>query len=259
MLKRGLVLAMLLLACGSVSAQPVPPPAQPAPSALDTYLLRWEQEMQKVQTLQAQLARTDKDTSFNKTQKYAGFAQYLKEVQPDKTVLNLATLEMRAEAKPNEIAEKFISTGTHLFQFLPAQMEVKQFEMPKPKPNSVAQDNVMAFMFGMRAADAKQRYDMKLAKEDQYYIYIDILPRFPADKADFQYARIVLNKDTFLPRQLWFQQSGSVEVTWDIPVIRTGMQVKRSDFEAPKVVSPWKLTVVPPQDGQPKIIRSGGM
>jgi TIGR03009 family protein len=237
----------------------VTPPAQPPMSKLDDYLLRWEQEMQKVQTLQAQLARTDKDTTFNKTQKYLGFAQYLKEVQRDQSVLNLATLEMRPEANPKEFSEKFISTGTHLYLFSPAQMEVKQYEMPKPKPGSVAQDNVMAFMFGMRAADAKQRYDMKLAKEDQYYIYIDILPRFPADKADFQYARIVLNKDTFLPRQLWFQQSLSVEVTWDIPVVRTGMQVKRSDFEAPKVAPPWKLTIVPPQDGQPKVIRSGGM
>ena len=214
--------------------------------------------MQKVQTLQAQLTRTEKDTAFNKTQKFVGFAQYMKETNGQAT-LNLATLEMRPESKPNEIAEKFICTGTHLFQFLPAQMEVKQFEMPKPREGQVAQDNVMAFMFGMRAVDARKRYEMKLAKEDQYYIYIDIMPRFPADKADFQQARIVLNKDTFLPRQLWFQQSGSTEVTWDIPAIRAGVQVKRSDFDAPKIEKPWKLTVVPLQDAPPKIIRSGGM
>ena len=258
MLLRGLVLALLLLASGPVTAQTLPPtpPAQ-APSQLDNYLLRWEQEMQKVQTLQAQLARIEKDTAFNKTQRYVGFAQYMKDVS-GQNVLNLATLEMRPETKPNEIAEKFICTGTHLYQFNPAQQEVKQFEMPKPKPGQVAQDNVMAFMFGMRAADAKQRYDMKLAKEDQYYIYIDIQPRFPADKADFQFARIVLNKDSFLPRQLWFQQTGSAEVTWDIPVVRAGVQVKRGDFDAPKVALPWKLTVVPLQDGQPKVIRSGG-
>src|SRR5207302_968982 len=123
---------------------------------------------------------------------------------------------------------------------------------------SVAQDNVMGFMFGMKAADARQRYDMKLAKEDQYYIYIDILPRFPADKADFQFARIVLNKDSFLPRQLWFQQSKTTEVTWDIPVVRAGVAVKRTEFDAPNVAPPWKLTIVPMQDGQPKVIRSGG-
>ncbi len=114
----------------------------------------------------------------------------------------------------------------------------------------------MAFMFGMRAVEAKQRYEMQLAKEDNYYIYIDIKPRSPADKADFDVARIVLNKDTFLPRQLWFQHSGS-EVTWDIPVARSGVEVKRADFDAPKLPLNWKLTQVPLQDGPPKVIRSG--
>src|SRR5262249_45377629 len=151
------------------ASPPAPPPQPPQPSPLDNHLLRWEQEMQKGQTLQAQLTRTEKDTAVNKTQKFVGFAQYMKETNGQAT-LNLATLEMRPESKPNEIAEKFICTGTHLFQFLPAQMEVKQFEMPKPREGQVAQDNVMAFMFGMRAVDARKRYEMKLAKEDQYYI-----------------------------------------------------------------------------------------
>jgi TIGR03009 family protein len=248
---RGLVLTILVLTAGPAAAQPAP-----APSPLDNYLLNWERKMLEVTTLQAQLTRSEKDPSFNKTQEFVGFAQYMKEKRGE-AMLNLATLEMRPKDKPNEIAEKFICSGTHLYQFNPAQMEVKQFELPKPKPGSVAQDNVMGFMFGMRAKDATQRYDMKLAKEDQYYIYIDILPRLPADKADFLFARIVLNKDTFLPRQLWFQTSGS-EVTWDIPVVRAGVQVNRADFEAPKLAPGWKLTVVPPQDGQPKVIRSGG-
>jgi TIGR03009 family protein len=247
----------VLLAAGPAAAQTTPPPASPqAPSSLDNYLVSWERKMLEVTTLQAQLTRSEKDPSFNKTQEFVGFAQYMKEKRGEATV-NLATLEMRPKGKPNEIAEKFICTGTHLYAFNPAQQEVKQYKMPDPKPGSVAQDNVMGFMFGMRATDAKQRYDMKLAKEDQYYIYIDILPRLPADKADFLFARVVLNKDTFLPRQLWFQTSGS-EVTWDIPVIRAGVQVNRADFDAPKIAPPWKLTVVPPQDGQPKVVRSGG-
>ena len=257
---RGLVLAIVLLAGAPVAAQttmpPTAPPQAPAQSPLDNYLLSWEQKMLEVQTLQAQLTRTEKDPAFNKTQEYIGFAQYMKEKKGD-VVLNLATLEMRPKARPNEIAEKFICTGTHLFQFNPAQMEVKQFEMPKPKPGQVAQDNVMAFMFGMRAVEAKLRYDMKLAKEDSNYIFIDIQPRYPADKADFQYARIVLDRKSFLPRQLWFQTSGS-EVTWDIPVARAGVEVKRTEFDAPKLPPSWKMTVVPLQDGgQPKVIRSG--
>jgi TIGR03009 family protein len=249
---RGLVLAALLVAGGPVAAQAPPPP----PLSLDECLQRWEQKMQQVQTLQAQLTRVEKDPSFNKVQEYIGYAQYMKEKR-GAAVVSLATLEMRPKAKPNEIAEKFICTGTHLYQFDVAAMEVRQYELPKPKPGQVAQDNIMGFMFGMRAADARERYDLKLTKEDQYYVYIDILPRLPQDKADFTAARVVLNKDTFLPRELRFQHSGS-DVLWDIPYARAGVEVKRTDFDAPKVEKPWKLTIVPRQDGQPKVIRSGG-
>jgi len=99
---------------------------------------------------------------------------------------------------------------------------------------------------------------MKLAKEDQYYYYLDVTPLLPADKADFQFARIVLNKDSFLPRQLWFQQTKAREVTWDIPAIKAGVQVNPADFVAPKVEKPWKLTMQPLQnEAPPKVIRSG--
>src|SRR5262249_45575429 len=145
-----------------------------------------------------------KDKTFDTVQKFTGFAQYMK-AGAGATGMNLAMLELRPEGK-GEISHKFICTGTFLYQFLPAQKEVRAYELPRPKPGQVAEDNFLSFLFGMKAEEAKRRYDLRLAKEDQWYVYVDILPRFPRDKADFQRARIVLNKDSFLPRQLWFEQ-----------------------------------------------------
>ncbi len=54
--------------------------------------------MLEVKTLQAQLARTEKDPSFNTKQEYIGYAQYMKEKRGD-VVFNLATLEMRPKAE----------------------------------------------------------------------------------------------------------------------------------------------------------------
>src|SRR4051812_32501350 len=92
-----LMVSALLLACGAARAQTPPAPAVAAPSPadqkLDNYLLRWEQEMQKVQTLAAQLNRIEKDTTFNTTQKFTGYARYMKSGTAQATV-NLATLEM---------------------------------------------------------------------------------------------------------------------------------------------------------------------
>lgn len=253
-------LAALVAAVSTASAQQQPPAAPPANAApqqaLDRYLLRWEQEMQRVQTLAALLNRTEKDKTFETVNKFSGFAQYMK-AGNGPTAMNLAMLEMRPEGR-QEISDKFICTGTYLYHFLAAQKEVRAYELPKPKPGQVADDNFLSFLFGMKAEEAKRRYDLRLAKEDQWYVYVEILPRFPIDKADFQRARIVLNKDSFLPRQLWFEQPNGSEVTWDIPRIENGAKINRADFDSPRLPAGWKMTQVPRNtEGPPRVIRGG--
>jgi TIGR03009 family protein len=254
----GLSLAASLLtamAAGAQQAAPpaTPPAAAPAPDKLDDYLRRWEQEMAKIESLAAQLNRTDKDKTFERVNKFTGFAWYLKDGKGP-TAQNLAALEMRPEGK-TEVVEKVVCTGTFMYVFAPAQKEIRVYDLPKPKPGQVAEDNVLSFLLGMKAEEAKRRYDLKLAKEDQYYIYVDVAPRFPNDKAEFQRARVVLNKDTFLPRQLWFESPNNSEVTWDIPNIQPRAQLKRETFDAPKAPPGWKLVPVPRQDVPPRVAR----
>ena len=253
-----LVVALLtaLAASAQQTAPPTAPPAAaaaPAPNKLDEYLRRWEQEMSKVETLAAQLNRTDKDKTFERVSKFTGYAQYMK-VGKGPTAQNLAALELRPEGK-TDVAEKIICTGTFMYVFATAQKEVRVYEVPKPKPGQVADDNALSFLLGMKAEEAKRRYDLKLAKEDQFYIYVDVAPRSPADKAEFQRARIVLNKDSFLPRQLWFESPNNSEVTWDIPRVQAGVAVKREVFDAPKAQPGWKLVPVPRQDLPPRVAR----
>ncbi len=116
----------------------------------------------------------------------------------------------------------------------------------------------MSFMFGMKAEEAKKRYVLKLALEDKWYIYVDVLPRFASDKAEFARARLVLDKNTFLPRRLWFEHANGNEITWDIPRVQAGVSIDRRVFDAPKVPKDWKLVPVsadtntPPRVVRPK-------
>jgi len=253
-----LMLSAWLLTCVSAFAQ-TSPAAAPDPTQadrqLDMYLQRWEDEMQKVQTLAAQLKRTEKDVVFNTTQKFVGFAQYMKS-GTGPTALNLASLEMRPEGR-NEIYEKFVCTGTFLYQFSPAKKEIKAYDLPRPKQGgAVSDDNFLTLLFGVKAAEARRRYDLKLANEDKWYIYVSVRPRNPQDKADFEQARIVLNRDSFLPAQLWFEQPNHNEVTWEIPAIKSGVQVNRADFDKPTPPPGWKMTLVPhTDDAPPRVIR----
>jgi TIGR03009 family protein len=221
---------------------PATPPAAPAnDAALDDYLKKWEGAMKGIETLGAQLTRIDKDPTFDKVQKLVGEAYYMK-AGTGATAQNLALLEMRPEGKERkEFKEKFICTGTYIYQFLPEQKEIRYYELPKPKPGQVGEDSLLSLLFGMKADEAKNRYELKLTKEDTYYVYVDIVPRAAIDRSDFQRAQLVLNKSNYLPRRLWFEHPNKSETMWDIPNLQIGMKLERRYFDAPQAPPGWKL------------------
>src|SRR5262249_13955570 len=151
---------------------------------------------------------------------------------------------------------KFVCTGTYVYAFAPKQKEIRAYKLNKPEPGQVADDSFLGFLFGMKANEAKRRYALTLVKEDTWYVYVDIVPRSAADKAEFARARLVLNKDNFLPRQLWFEHVGGNEVTWDIPKLQSGVDVDRKLFDAPRLPPGWKFQEVSTQT--PRVIRSSG-
>src|SRR5439155_24421767 len=105
-----------------------------------------------------------------------------------------------------------------------------------------------------KATDAKDRYGLSLYKEDKNYIYVDVIPKRDVDKGDFLKARIVLNRDTFLPRMLWFENNQG-EVIWDIPTIQSGVALAKSTFAAPKTPRDWKMLPGQTSTQRPRVIR----
>ena len=229
---------------------PTVPALDPQNNPLDKFLLQWEKEMTGVDSLVASMSRTEVNLTFQQTDVYVGNAKYLKP--------NLAMLELQKKGNAEQF-EKFICTGEFLYQYVPSQKEIRAIPMPKPKDGQVADNNFLTFLFGMKAAEAKRRYDLKLTKEDQYYVYIEVVPRFDADKADFMRARLVLNKSNFMPRQLWFEQPNKDTVTWDIPTVETKVALKKEEFVSPQTPQGWKFKQVPTNDlpGTPPAIVRG--
>jgi TIGR03009 family protein len=251
-----LALATLLLwqAAGPAQqppAAPVPPPAaglDPARNPLDAFLLRWEDAMKQVTTLSAQCSRVEENKTQLVTKTYVGTAKYLRP--------SSGLLEMYQRDK-SENFEKIVVSGGILYQYLPQLKQIQAHHLPPPRAGQVAEDNFLSFLFGMKAAEAKRRYELTLQKEDQYYVYIGVTPRFDADKADFKQARLVLNRDSFMPRQLWFEQPNRDTVTWDFPKVEIGIRLNPADFSKPPVPQGWRMVDVKPQDQRPPVIRQG--
>jgi TIGR03009 family protein len=249
---RSFVFALAALLAASLTAQAQPPQTQPQPAPadkkLDECLLRWEQEMQKIQSLEVTLERTEKDKTFQTEKKFVGSARYMKD-GTGPTARNLAMLEMKEPGKP-DIYEKFIYTGTFLYQFSPATKEIRAIRLTA-KQGQVGDDNFLTFLLGMKAEQAKQRYDLKVTREDQYYIYLDVVPRAAEDQAEFKRAQLVLNKDSFLPRQLWFEKPNGSTIVWGIPQLNTKAKIDLKEFDAPSPPTGWKMVTVERQPEMP--------
>ncbi|MGL4550333.1 MAG: hypothetical protein ACRC33_04035 [Gemmataceae bacterium] len=82
-------------------------------------------------------------------------------------------------------------------------------------------------------------------KDDERYIYLEVTPKNADDRAEFQRARLVLDRKTFLPRQLWVKQGNANEVLWDMPRSATGVKLDPRYFEKPIREPGWKIVPFP--------------
>jgi TIGR03009 family protein len=257
-----LTFSALLLGAAAVHAQ-LPPatPQSPADPRLDQVLANWERSMTELTSFQATCVRTRLDKSFNSREEYEGKALFLKAAaanQPSRALLELAN------KKKKEIFEKYVCTGTFLYEYQPAEKLIRVHDMPQTKSGGIGDDNFLQFLFGMKAAEAKERYHMiyvPAPATDKWYHYLRILAKQPQDKADFSEARLVLMADTFLPRQLWYQQPNGNEITWDFPKVERNVNIPLSLFDAPRQLPPdWQMRRVearnlPPANVPPTVVR----
>jgi len=245
--------AALLALVTDAPAQTPPPP--PPPGVLAKHLAAWEAKMRDVNLLSAVITRVDTDKVFKATTKLSGYALYMKSGAAGAVPLNKARLELTPDGK-KEPSEKIISTGTFLYLYVPSRKEIQQHPIEKPKEGGALDDNFLGLVFGMKAKDAMDRYELTLHKEDAHYVYVNVLPKRPADKAEFKQARLVLNKTNYLPRQLWFEAPNGNETLWDLPRAEVPTRIDPRYFDAPRPDPGWKL--VPVAGGPaapPRVIR----
>jgi TIGR03009 family protein len=255
-MRRALAVAGILVLAGLLPAQPpagVPssPPAPASNARLDEVLREWERVMSSITSLVAQCTRTRVDKTYQTVEVYDGVAKYLR---VGKT--NYASLELYKRGR-RDIFEKFICSGEVVYEYAPQSREIRVHPLPKPPPGQVAEDNLVSFLFGMPAAEAKRRYQLTWVPppaNDHWYYYLDVLPRESRDQQEFQRARLVLVASTYLPRRLWFQEANGNEITWDFPQVQTGVALNPQEFTRPALPAGWQWRQVPPP-GPARIVR----
>ncbi len=246
----------LLLAAATAVAQPgAAPPANPDPM-LEGTLAGWEKAMTELTSFAAKCTRVRVDKSINFAETFEGPAYFVKSTGPKDH--SRAYLELKNKKKP-EVFEKYVCSGTFLYQYSPANKVIFVHDMPQLKAGQVAEDNFLQFLFGMKAVEAKNRYQItyvpaKDAEQSKYYHFLRILPRLPQDKADFSEARLVLSAGTFLPRQLWYLQPNSDEISWDFTEVQKNINIPLQYFEVRNLPEGWQMRRAEPRNPPPPTV-----
>jgi len=247
-----LALAFLLLGSIPALAQQAPPapaaPAlDPAKNALDQILISWEKAMTGVDKLEAQIIRTDTDKVYQSTKISDGYAKFMRP--------NRASMRLVRRGKTEDF-EQLVYTGIYLYQYVPLQKEIRVHQLPAPKSGQVSDETFLSFLLpGMKAAAAKERYQLTLLApppNDTWYYYLLIQPKANADKSEFTRARLVIHRNTFMPRELWFEEPNGNESKWDFPRVQVNGAMPATEFATPTAPAGWRMVTVQPQ---PRIYR----
>jgi TIGR03009 family protein len=233
--------ALLLIGALALAQQPGPQPQnsqQPSfDPRLEAILVNWEKAMSSINSLHAQVRQINVDKVLGNTTSFFGEAKYLKP--------NKASLFMKNEdPKKQQEFERLVCNGQTAYKWEASLKEIHIHELPKPKQGQINDDNFVSMLFGMKAADAKRRYNLELLPpppNDTYYHYIMVGPRDPQDKAEFTRARLVLTIKESLPRQIWFEQPNGNETTWDFPKLAPNVPIDPRDFAQPVPPAGWQL------------------
>jgi len=241
-----LVLTGLLLAAALAAAPTGTPPAvlpfDPTKNNEDWLLAKWEEAMTKVDGLVADCEFTSIDKVFNAKDVYVGTAKYLRD-----KVATMASLELYKVgpkgALQKDVFKKFIYSGNFLYDFVPETKVVYVHTLTKSGQGM--DNNLLSFIFGMKAADAKQKYDLTWGKPDANYYYLEVSPKLDQDKKDFKQARLVYLKSNFLVRQVWFVEANGNAVIWEFSKVAVNPPLKATEFSAPALEPGWRMEKAP--------------
>jgi TIGR03009 family protein len=250
------LLGVLAFAAGAF-AQPT---TSGTPEQLGAHLAQWEREMTSVKSISAECRRTDVNKVRNDRVELSGLVKLMKVDAGGGKIDKLAFLYLTQKDNPNAF-EKCVCTGDLLYRFWVPEKTIYVYKLR----GQVSDDNFLDLLFQMKAESLKKRYDLTLVfpkgQDDPNYIYIDIKPRVEADKAEFQRARLVLIKNSYLPAQLWFEEPNGNFHTWDLSKVKANdAAVKATDFVAPEKPAGWQIkeAKAAETENRPRVIRPAG-
>lgn len=235
-------------------------PATALDPRLEAHLRAWEARARSTQNLYIECERVAKQVLLRKERVATGSIICMKP--------NLARMRMDFKDKPGEY-EAYICDGSSVFQYDGAEKTMTPHKIPPGGQGGVGDNLLLEFMSGtMTADDVKRRFDLRLVKEEEYYVHLEVLPRLPKDKQEFEKLLLVLygpktvaQKLDYLPAVVVMtKDNGQTVEQWTFKKVMSNVDgVKKEDFAYIPPPKDWTIKTPPQAQSaapvDPRVIR----
>ena len=191
---------------GGLEQRPTAAPLQmpAADPVLDPFLKAWHDRTRQIRKLEGTHYRWIYDLTFNVEMRSSGNFYY---ESPDKGRIDIEPIDPQKDTVPPaqgfslkpDRPQKWVCDGKQILQINTADRTFESVPIPPQHQGANIMDGPLPFLFGMPPEKAKQRYDMKIVGQQNGQVFLKVLPRTPADAANWQKADVILNGTTFLP------------------------------------------------------------
>ena len=207
-------------AVAAPQAVPGQPPALRQPpalspqeqAALDQLLAAWEARSAAVKTWSCTFHKWEYNAWSPADEKgerlaFAESTGELKYAAPDKGLFRIKESKQwnpqtrRYEIRGGEAGEHWVCNGESIYEFRHADRQLRETKLPPEMRGKAISDGPLPFVFGAKAETLKKRYWMRIvtppAATDQ--IWLEALPRFQADAANFSKVELILRGRDLMP------------------------------------------------------------
>ena len=235
---------------------------------LDQVLSSWEQESGKVRTFRCEFERWDynvvfgprMDVPFSKDKGEVSFSQ------PDKGSYQITEIHRwQAQAaqpgqqppkqlqgtwvhQPEAVGEHWVCDGQSVFEYRHDQKQLVVRPIPPEMQGKAIVDGPLPFLFGAEAEKLKTRYWLKVEQQpNPNQIWLQAHPKFQADKANYDWVRLSLERTTLLPAAMEIHLPDGSRHTYifDMNTVSKNAPFDRLKnlFVAPRTPFGWKRVV----------------
>jgi TIGR03009 family protein len=235
---------------------------------LNAVLAAWQQESAKINTFKCDFERWEYNLVFgpsgeiplNKNKGELSFGR------PDKGSFRITEINTWKETpppagqpapaekigtwapQPNAIGEHWMCDGKSVFEYRHNQKQLVERPIPPQLQGQAIVDGPLPFLFGADADKLKARYWMRVVQQpNQAQIWLDALPKFQAQAADFRAVQVILDRQRLLPThmQVHLPNGDRHMYTFNIATatINSPLQKLQSLFALPRLHPGWKHIV----------------